>query len=132
MSWIWKVLMYAYQIMAAFPFIPFAIVYFIAVARGRKKNQAIRLAMDVTTLFLIGIVSALLSTRTGSSLGFFVIVLIMLIGAGFIGNAQTRIRGAIDPVKIVRAVWRLSFFALTVLYLLLGAIQLIFPVSSSS
>lgn len=132
MSWIWNVLTGTYKIMAAMPFIPFLIVYYVGVMRGRQKKDAIRLAMDVTTIFLIGIVSALLSTRTGSSLGFFVILLVMLVGAGLIGNAQTRVRGAIDPRRIFRAVWRLSFFAMAVLYLLLMTLQLIFPASAHS
>lgn len=132
MSWIWNVLTGAYKIMAAMPFIPFAIVYIVCVLRGREKKDAVRLAMDVTTIFLIGIVSALISTRTGSSLGFFIILLVMLVGAGLIGNAQTRVRGKIDPSRIFRAVWRLSFFAMAILYVLLMTLHLIFPVSSQS
>jgi len=132
MSWIWNALTGGYKIMAALPFIPFLIVYFVSVSRGRQKKDAIRLAMDITTVFLIGIVSALISKRTGSSLGFFVILLVMLIGAGLIGNAQNRVRGAIDPSRIFRAVWRLSFFAMAALYVLLMTLQLIFPAASHS
>jgi len=127
MSGIWNALAEAYMVLAGLPFIPFAMVYIIAVLRGMDKKRAIRLSMDVTTLFLIGIVSALLSTYSGSSFGFFFIALVMLIGAGLIGNAQNRLRGKIDPAKILRAVWRLAFFAMAVLYVLLMPFKLIYP-----
>jgi hypothetical protein len=123
MSWIWS----TYQILAGLPFIPFFIVYIIGVLRGMEKKKAFRLAMDITTVFLIGIVATLLSKRSGSSFGFYFIMLVMLIGAGLIGNAQTRIRGKINLQKIFRAVWRLSFFAMAVLYILLVSLELILP-----
>lgn len=129
MSWFWEVVTGTYKIFAAMPFIPFFIIYFIGIRRGKDRKQSLRLAMDITTLFLIGIVSALLSTLTGSSIGFFVILLVMLIGAGLIGNAQTRVRGSIDPSRIFRAVWRLAFFALAVLYVLLMTIHLLLKAS---
>lgn len=132
MSWLWNALTHVYMVLAGLPFIPFLVVYWIGVVRGLEKKKAVRLAADVTTFFLIGIVSALLSTRTGSSFGFFFVALVMLIGAGLIGNAQTRAYGKINPSKIIRAVWRLSFFGLTVLYIILMTLQLIFPAADSS
>lgn len=127
MSRIWSVLAETYMVLAGLPFIPFLMTYIIGIWRGMERKKAFHLAMDVTTVFLIGIVSALLSSRSGSSFGFFFIVLVMLIGAGLIGNAQTRVRGKINPPKIVRAVWRLSFFAMVLLYVLLMTLELIVP-----
>jgi hypothetical protein len=132
MSWIWNALTEAYMVLAGLPFIPFMIVYLVGVMRGMEKKKAIRLAMDITTVFLLGIVAALLSKLSGSSFGFYFIVLVMLIGAGLIGNAQNRIRGKINPSKIFRAIWRLSFFAMALLYILLMSLQLILPSSSHS
>lgn len=129
MSWFWEFVTGTYKILSAMPFIPFFIVYLIGIRSGKDRKHSLRLAMDITTLFLVGIVSALLSTLTGSSIGFFVILLVMLVGAGLIGNAQTRVRGSIDPSRIFRAVWRLSFFALAVLYVLLMTIHLLLKVS---
>jgi hypothetical protein len=128
MNWIWS----TYQILAGLPFIPFIIVFVIAAWRGMERNRAIRLAMDVTNLFLIGIVSALLNSQSGSKFGFYFIVLVMLIGAGLIGNAQTRLRGKINPPKIFRAVWRLSFFAMVLLYVVLISLELVLPSGNGS
>lgn len=122
-----EVIAQVYKFLAVVPFIPFALVFFIAVMRGREKQAAVRLAMDITNLFLIGIVASRLSDRMGSGFGLYLIVLFMLIGAGLIGGAQNRKRGKIEPVKIIRAVWRLSFFALAVLYVLLMSLELVFP-----
>lgn len=51
----------------------------------------------------------------------------MLIGGGLIGNAQNRARGKVDPRKLLRAVWRLSFFGLSVLYIILMLLAIVFP-----
>jgi hypothetical protein len=127
MSWIWHALVSAYAVLAIVPVIPFLAVFVIMAIRGANRKKAIRLAMDITTVFLIGIVASLLKTRTGSNLGIYFIVLLMLIGAGLIGNVQNRIRGKINAPKIFRAVWRLSFFAMGVMYILLMSLELIAP-----
>ncbi|MOA18947.1 hypothetical protein D3C78_1392940 [compost metagenome] len=46
----------------------------------------------------------------------------MLLGAGLLGNAQFRKRGAIDGKKIFRTVWRLSFFAMSALYIVFSLV----------
>lgn len=127
MSAVGEVVAKIYMVLAGLPFIPFIAVYLMGTIRGMEKRKAVQLAMDITNVFLIGIVAALISTRSGSSFGFYLILLVMLIGAGLIGGAQNRKRGKIDPVKIFRAVWRLSFFALAVLYILLMSLELVFP-----
>lgn len=129
MSAIWTALTNVYKVLAALPFIPFLAVYFLGAVRGMERQRAFRMAADVTTFFLIGIVAALLSQLSGSGIGFYLIMLLLLIAAGLIGNAQNRVRGKIDPPKIVRAVWRLSFFALSVLYVVLMFIRLVFQLS---
>ncbi|MFC5703610.1 DUF3397 domain-containing protein [Cohnella faecalis] len=127
MDSVWKSLVDAYAALAAFPVIPFLFVYFVERYRSGDKKRAFRLAMDVTTAFLLGCVGFMLNRRIGSSLGLYFILLLMLIGAGLIGNAQTRLRGKIDVSKIFRAIWRLSFFAMAVLYVLLMSLELIMP-----
>lgn len=127
MGTVWKPLVDVYAALAAFPVIPFIFVYFVERYRTGDKKRAFRLAMDVTTAFLLGCVGFMLNRRIGSSLGLYFILLLMLIGAGLIGNAQTRLRGKIDVSKIFRAIWRLSFFAMAVLYVLLMSLELIVP-----
>lgn len=127
---VWESLVWGYKAIAVFPFIPFLIVYAIVVLRGGERRTAVRTAMDCTTFFLVGIVAILLNNRSGSGFGFYLIALVMLIGAGLIGNAQNRLRGKIRPDKIFRAVWRLSFFAMSFLYIILMSLELILPTSS--
>ncbi|TJY43386.1 DUF3397 domain-containing protein [Cohnella pontilimi] len=128
MSWLWNNIVYLYAGLATIPVVPFLVVYLLGRTRGMERNKSIRLSMDVTTAFLLGIVATLLKERFGSNLGFYFIVLIMLIGAGLIGNAQNRIRGKVDTARIIRAVWRLSFFAMSFMYLVLMSLRLIAPV----
>lgn len=90
------------------------------------KKVASRLAADITMVFLIGAVSFLFDDLFHTSLeGFWIITLFLLLLAGFIGNAQNRLRGKVDPAKIGRAVWRLGFLVLGFLYILFFIIKLI-------
>lgn len=127
MSSIWDSLVRAYAAIAMVPIVPFLLVFIIAAIRGGDRKKAFRLAMDVSTAFLIGCVATLLNFRLNTNFGLFFIILVLLIGGGMIGNAQNRIKGKLDSVKIVRAVWRLSFFAMTILYILLMSMEMIFP-----
>lgn len=105
--------------------IPFAAVYGISAMQTGDKKRAMGLAMDMTTIFLIGIVSVLLNRAFGMHMGFYMILLFMLLGAGLIGNAQYRLRGKVDGLKLFRAIWRLSFFGLAALYVLLMLIEIV-------
>jgi len=104
--------------LSVIPFIPFFLVYFIVIRKGNSRKQAIELAMDVTTFFLIFSVSALFNITFQSKFGFYLILLLLLIGAGLIGSAQNRWKGRVNGKRLVRAVWRLGFVALSAGYLL--------------
>jgi hypothetical protein len=127
---IWESLVLAYAFLATVPIVPFIMVYIVVSARGGDRKRAIRLAMDVTNAFLIGCVAYLLNSRLNTNFGLFFIILLLLIGGGLIGNAQNRIRGKVDTTRLVRAVWRLSFFGMTVLYVLLMTLKLFFPTAA--
>ncbi|RKP55257.1 DUF3397 domain-containing protein [Cohnella endophytica] len=127
LSSIWKALVSAYAFLATVPVIPFLLVYFVASTRGGDRKSAFRLAMDLTNAFLIGCVAELLNRRLHTSFGLFFLILLLLIGGGLIGNAQNRIRGKVDAGKLFRAVWRLSFFLMVPLYVLLMFFELVFP-----
>lgn len=120
---IWKALVNLYSGIALVPIIPFLIIFIIMKIRNVEKKRAIQISMDVTTLFLIGIVSSLLN-KMGTSFGPYIILLFMLITAGLIGSAQNRIRGRVDARKLIKAIWRLSFLVLSVLYILLMIVEL--------
>ncbi|RUS48450.1 DUF3397 domain-containing protein [Cohnella sp. AR92] len=123
MSAIWNALVSIYAAIAVVPIIPFLIVFFFAKWRGQERNQAIKLSMDVTTVFLIGCVSMLLN-RLGTSFGPYILLLFMLIMGGLLGNAQNRARGSVDSRKLIRAIWRLTFFLTTILYVLLTIVDI--------
>jgi hypothetical protein len=78
------------------------------------------LAMDVTTALLVGCVAVLFDRifGIGSSFGVYLIILVLLLLGGFLGNIQFRKRGTVDTKKVFRAVWRIGFLFMSVLYVL--------------
>ncbi|MEW4370606.1 DUF3397 domain-containing protein [Paenibacillus kandeliae] len=107
------------------PFIPFIATYFIMILRKKDKKQAIASAMDVTTPFLYISVAALFNTTFNSGLGFYIFLLILLLAIGLIGSAQNRMKGKVDFQRLFRAVWRLSFFFLSLGYIVLLLIAIL-------
>ncbi|WP_082083934.1 DUF3397 domain-containing protein [Paenibacillus beijingensis] len=119
MQWLWESMKQAYAFLAIVPIIPFAIVYYGYGALIRDRKRALRTAMDVTTLMLIGCVAVLFNRLFSNSFGLYGILLLMLIGGGLLGNLQFRSKGEVDVKRVVRAVWRIGFFIMSVLYVLL-------------
>ncbi|RCW46525.1 DUF3397 domain-containing protein [Paenibacillus prosopidis] len=116
MAVIWESIKHLYAYLAVVPILPFAIVLFGYGAYIQDRKKAFRLAMDITTAFLIGCVAVLFDSLFSSQFGIYGILLFMLLGGGLLGNAQFRKRGSIDAKKIFRTVWRLSFFTMSILY----------------
>jgi len=131
MSFIWNALVWTYALLATVPVIPFLIVYFGATFWGTERKRAIRLSMDVATVFLFGSVASLLNDRLHTNFGPFFLLLVILIGGGLIGSAQNRVKGKVDVRKLARVIWRLSFFGLAVLYVPLMLLAIIFPIDKA-
>ncbi|WP_310550257.1 DUF3397 domain-containing protein [Paenibacillus glufosinatiresistens] len=115
-------------VLSVLPILPFVLVYGIGRFMKLDKRRCLFLAMDVTTVFLLLSVSALFNNIFDSRFGFFLILLIVLIGAGLIGGAQNRLKGQIDGKRLFRAVWRLSFMLMGagyVLFMVVGMIKYI-------
>jgi hypothetical protein len=112
------VLIHIYAFSASVPFLWFFVLWIGTYIWRRDGKKATKLAMDVTTLLLIGSVSFLFHDLLGSSFGFFLILLFFLIGYGLLGNFQYRVRGKIDNRRIFRLLWRFGFLTLSVVYLL--------------
>lgn len=125
MQWFWQSIIHAYAFLAVVPIVPFILILLIYKAVTGDKKKAVRLAMDVTTALLIGCVAVLFNHTFNSGFGIFAILLLMLIGGGLIGNLQYRSKGAVDVMRVTRAVWRLSFFIMSVLYIVLMIIYFI-------
>ncbi|HEY4432451.1 MAG TPA: DUF3397 domain-containing protein [Paenibacillus sp.] len=113
------------------PIVPFFIVYFIGRRLKKDKKKTFMLAMDVTTFFLLLSVSALFNNLFDNGFGFYLILLIVLISTGLIGGAQNRLKGKVDGKRLFRAVWRLSFFFMSVGYLLFMFVGLIKYISQA-
>ncbi|WP_422660360.1 DUF3397 domain-containing protein [Paenibacillus sp. EC2-1] len=105
-------------VMSVAPIIPFVLIYLFVYLRKKDKKQAMRLAMDVTTLFLVFSVSALFNNLFQSKFGFYLILLLLLITAGLIGGAQNRWKGQVDGKRLFRAVWRLAFVTTSISYII--------------
>ncbi|GIO39143.1 hypothetical protein J41TS12_40040 [Paenibacillus antibioticophila] len=111
-------------VLSIIPFVPFVLVYLVSLYFAKKDQKAaIKLAMDVSTFFLILSVSALFNIVFSSSSGFYLILLVILIATGLIGGAQTRMKGKVNIRKLVRVVWRLTFAGTGVLYIVLFLIS---------
>lgn len=121
----------SFGVLSVIPVVPFLIVYFAGIGLRQDRRRTVLLAMDVTTLFLLMSVSGLFNTIFNSDFGFFLILLIVLISAGLIGGAQNRLKGKVDGKRLLRAVWRLSFFFLGVGYVLFMAVGLIQYISQA-
>jgi len=118
-EWIWVSIKHLYAILAVVPIVPFLLVYFGLGAYTGDRKKAFRTAMDVTTALLIGCVAVLFNDLFNHTFGLYGVLLVLLIAGGLIGNVQYRIKGAIDVKRVVRAVWRLGFFLMATVYLLL-------------
>lgn len=120
MGAIWDWLSSTYAVLASVPFLVFPVVWLPAWLFLGDKKAAVQRAVDITAFFLIGSVAALYDQLFQTAFkGFYIILLGMLLFAGLLGNAQNRIRGKVDPPKLIRAVWRLSFLILSFFYIIL-------------
>ncbi|RAP76669.1 DUF3397 domain-containing protein [Paenibacillus montanisoli] len=119
MQWIWESIKHVYAFLAVLPIIPFLLVYFGYGAITGDRKKAFSTAMDVTTALLIGCVEVLFNRIFHSSFGMYGILLIMLLGGGLLGNVQYRMKGSINVKRILRAIWRLGFFLMSICYVIL-------------
>ncbi|MCR2803711.1 DUF3397 domain-containing protein [Paenibacillus soyae] len=117
MGALWDKIEWLYSLIALIPILPFAIVLFGYGAYIQNRKKALLLAMDVSNAFFILCVAALFNMLFDSNFGLYGILLVMILGGGLIGNAQFRKRGNVDVKRVFRAIWRMSFFAMTALYL---------------
>ncbi|UHA74136.1 DUF3397 domain-containing protein [Paenibacillus sp. 481] len=126
----WQLLSNSFVLFSVLPFFPFIIAWFIASYFVRPRKKAFMVAMDVTTAFLIASVSGLYNVIFNSQLGLYWFLLLLLVSGGLLGSLQQRKYGKVDMPKLLRTIWRISFFAFTVLYLVLMPIGVIKYIST--
>src|SRR5690606_13582807 len=120
----WDIIKSIFAALATFPILPFVVVFFGYLAFAKERKQAIRMAMDISTIFFIFNVAALFKNLFGSGFGLYGIFLVMIIGAGLLGNGYYRKKQEIPWKVIVRIVWRITFFITAILSILLYLIIL--------
>ncbi|WP_150266300.1 DUF3397 domain-containing protein [Paenibacillus tepidiphilus] len=121
----------SFVLLSVIPFVPFVLIYFIGTALKKDRRKVLFLAMDVTTLFLLLSVSALFNMTFDSRFGLFLILIFVLIFAGLIGGAQNRLKGEVDKKRLLRAVWRFSFFLMSVSFVFFTILGLIKYISQA-
>ncbi|PQP80530.1 DUF3397 domain-containing protein [Paenibacillus sp. PCH8] len=105
-------------VLSILPFFPFFLVYWGMYVWKKDKPTALRMAMDVTTFFLVFSVSALFNLTFDSNFGFYLTLILILIALGFIGGAQNRLKGKFNGGRMFRAVWRMAFIIMSFGYVL--------------
>ncbi|MFD2672334.1 DUF3397 family protein [Marinicrinis sediminis] len=107
-------------LLTIFPFIPFILAYYWNYRVTRNKKTAIKMGMDVTTFFLYIIVAVLIDLvlKPQAIGGIYLLLFMLIVAIGLLGGAQARLKGQVNMARVMRAVWRLSFVMLTVLYLI--------------
>ncbi|GGD71132.1 DUF3397 domain-containing protein [Paenibacillus nasutitermitis] len=119
---LWESVKNVYAALAMIPVVPFILIYFGYASISGDRKRALRLAMDATTALLIGCVAVLFNRIFHSNFGLYGILLVFLLGGGLLGNVQYRAKGILDFKRVGRAVWRLGFFLMAILYVLLMCI----------
>lgn len=125
MGWIKLFFVNIFTFLAVAPFISFFILWLVFFSIYKERKKATTMAMDVTTLFLVISVSAMYNEVFNSGIGFWLIALFFLLATGLTGNAQHRLKGQLDFMKIYKVVWRLGFLLLSLLYIIFAIIGII-------
>ena len=129
---IWDLIKYTFTSLATFPIIPFLIAFFGYGIFQPDRKKVVRLSMDITTIFLIFNISALFNKIFNSQFGLYLILIVMLICAGLLGNALYRKHGQLLWKRVLRVIWRLTFFItvlLHIIFMLIILINMAFTVS---
>ena len=116
---IWDFIVHLYSALALMPYATFVGIWIITYLVTRNKRKSTYLSMDATVFFLFGPVMVLMEQVTGSRLPFWIIVLLILISAGFIGREQNRKRGKVDGTKLFRWMTRTGFLLFSLAYVVL-------------
>ncbi|MDB5052310.1 MAG: hypothetical protein JWM44_360, partial [Bacilli bacterium] len=91
-----------YAALAFIPYLSFIVLWFITYFITHDKKKSTRISIDVTTLLLIGAVARQLHKLFGSSLGFWILLFILLLSAGLIGRQQNDLRGTVNVMRILK------------------------------
>lgn len=103
------------------PFAVFVVIYFILIWKQKSRKDALTLAVNVTTFFLIAAVAIMhgfIREEKSMAAIWWILIFFLLTGGG-VSFLQYKVKGEINPEKLIRAVWRLAFVFFTVAYFIL-------------
>lgn len=119
-----NIISHIYAALSVVPFASFFGVWFLVFFLTRDKKRSTAVAVDCTFVFLLG-ANAMLTERVfGSRFGFWLLVLILLVAAGWVGREQNRLKGRIDILKILKVVARGGFLLLSLVYFVLMIVSI--------
>jgi asparagine N-glycosylation enzyme membrane subunit Stt3 len=114
-----------YKALAYIPHLTFILIWFLIYFIKRDKKKSTRLAIDITTVLLLGTVSMQMQKIFNSWFGFWFMLLIILLITGFIGRQQNDLRGFVHFPKILKILSRIGFVVLSFVYVVLLIISLL-------
>lgn len=103
------------------PFTVFVIVFMLLHWKKKSRKEAVTSAVNVTTFFLIAGVAMMynLVKEDASIAAIWWILLFFFLTGGSVSWLQYKVKGQINPAKLMRAVWRLAFVFFTIAYFIL-------------
>lgn len=127
-----NVISHIYAMLAVVPFVSFFIIWLLVFLLSRDKKRSTGAAMDITFILLLGSNAILTERVFGSRFGFWLLVLILLVAAGWIGREQNRLRGKVHIPKLLKIVFRGGFLLLSVVYFILLIASIVTYVAAAS
>lgn len=114
-----------FAVLATAPFLTFLIVFFFVRWKKQDQKMALRYAIHVTTFFLLFSVIVMSGLVEPSfAAGWWFIFFVVILGSLMV-FLQFKLRGRVRPMKIVRGIWLLSFFLLSLAYIMLFIIGVV-------
>lgn len=114
-----------YKALAYIPHLSFIVIWFLIYFIKKDKKKSTRLAIDITTVLLLGTVAIQMHSIFGSWFGFWLMLFMILLITGIIGRQQNDLRGVVHLPRILKILSRIGFVVLSFIYVVLLLISLI-------
>ncbi len=116
-----------YAAIATIPVIPFIVIYLVVYYFiDKDSKEAVGWALNITTVFLIS-ANIVLINQFGvpaKGWGLFLVILLFAILTGGLAYLQLLKRGEVQWKRLTKAVWRLGFLSLVLMYVVLFIVHL--------
>ena len=108
-----------YKALAYIPHLSFIVIWFLIYFIKKDKKKSTRLAIDITTVLLLGTVAIQMHSIFGSWFGFWLMLFMILLITGIIGRQQNDLRGVVHLPRILKILSRIGFVVLSFIYVVL-------------